>query len=251
MSTASAVWAVDLGGDVGAWFTGADLDDVGSVQHANLAHHRPHSPERLARARDAVARSTGTDAAQWHLMRQVHGAAVGVVDESTPLGAELREVDVLVTSEAGRPLVVLAADCIPILAAGVVSVGAAHAGWRGLAADVPGALVAALCEQGEQVEQVRVALGPSIGSCCYEVGPEVVERIASIDEQAVTTTRQGTPSVDLRAAAITRFRALGVADVVDAMAVCTACDPGWFSHRRDVAAGRQAGIVVRRGEVPR
>jgi len=248
MPAASVVRAVDLGGDVGAWFTGAVIE---GVDDANLAHHRPHSPERLARARDVVARSTRTDASQWHMMRQAHGAAVGVLDESTPIGAELRGVDVMVTRATGRPLVVLAADCIPILAAGSESIGAAHAGWRGLAADVPGALISALCDLGAQVDEVRVALGPAIGPCCYEVGPEVVERIASIDTQAVTTTRQGKPSVDLRAATTTRFRALGVTDVIDAPAACTACDPSWFSHRRDPAAGRHAGIVVRRAEVRR
>jgi YfiH family protein len=243
MPMASDVRAVDLGRDVGAWFTGAVLD---GVDDANLAHHRPHSPDGLMRARDAVAHRTGTDAAQWHLMRQAHAASVAVIDERTPVGAELRGVDVLVTREPGRPLVTLAADCIPILAAGVGAVGAAHAGWRGLAADVPDALVTALRDLGERVEDVRVALGPAIGPCCYEVGTEVVDGITRIDERAVASTRAGTVSVDLRAAATTRFRALGVADVVDATPGCTACDPRWFSHRRDPSSGRQAGLIVRR-----
>jgi polyphenol oxidase len=180
-------------------------------------------------------------------MRQVHGASVGIVDERTPIGAEIRDVDVLVTSETGRPLVVLAADCVPILAAGATVVAAAHAGWRGLVADVPRALVAALRDMGEQAGRVRVALGPSIGPCCYEVGPEVIGAVAAIDEGAVTTTRSGSPSVDLRTAVRTMLGALGVTDVVDAAPGCTACDPEWFSHRRDPAAGRQAGLVVRRG----
>jgi YfiH family protein len=243
MTTASDVRAVDLGQGVQAWFTGSRID---GLDDANLAHHRPHSPERLGRAREMVARITGTDASAWHLMRQIHGAAVGVVDGSTPVGAELRDVDLLVTREVDRPLVVLAADCVPILAAGDAAIAAAHAGWRGLAADVPGALVTALSELGERVGDLRVALGPAIGPCCYEVGPEVVEVIANIDVRAVSTTRRGAPSVDLRAAVVARLRTLGVTGVLDATPGCTACDSGWFSHRRDPSSGRQAGIIVRR-----
>jgi YfiH family protein len=267
MTSPSDVDAVELGVGVGAWFTGdrfADLDD------ANLAHHRPHVPERLAQARDAVGRATATDPSGWHLMRQVHAARVATVGADVPLGAELRDVDVLVTGLAGRVLVVLAADCIPILAAGAVAIGAAHAGWRGLQADVPGALVAGLRDLGERPEDLRMVLGPTIGPCCYEVGPEVVEVIAAIDPRAVMTTRIGTPSVDLRAAARTRLLELGVGEVVlhpfgpgGAIARrgvatvtssargttgCTACEDGWFSHRRDPAAGRHAGIIVRREE---
>jgi len=255
------VRSVGLGLGVGAWFTGAVLD---GADDANLAHHRPHVPDRLAQARDIVGLRTGTDPSGWQFMRQVHGSNVGIVDERTPVGSELRAVDVLVTRLPDRPLVVLSADCIPILAAGTVAIGAAHAGWRGLREDVPGALIGALAGLGERPEDVRIAFGPAIGPCCYEVGPEVIAAIAAIDPGAVTTTRSGSPSVDLRAAARTRLRELGVIDVQDAathgddpgavdrsatlVPVCTACDAGWFSHRRDHTAGRQAGIVVRRVE---
>jgi YfiH family protein len=243
MTSASGLQAVDLGREVGAWFTGSALE---GVVDANLAHHRPHVPDHLAQAREAVARLTGTEAADWHLMRQVHGASVAVVDDRTPVGAELRDVDVMVTRHAARPLVVLAADCIPMLAAGSDAIGVAHAGWRGLQADVPGALVTALQELGERPEDIRVAFGPSIGPCCYEVGPEVVEVVAAIDDGAVSTTRSGTPSVDLRAAARNRLLRLGVGKVIDAAPGCTACDAAWFSHRRDPTAGRHAGLIVRR-----
>ena len=251
MSSGGGVQSVDLAPGVRASFTGARID---RVDDANLAHHRPHVPERLASAREVVGSLTATDPVTWHFMRQVHGASVAVVDGRTPIGAELRDVDVIVTSLSDRPLVVLAADCIPILAAGSIAIGAAHAGWRGLRADVPAALVGALDALGDRPGQLRVALGPAIGPCCYEVGPEVVAAIASIDTGAVTESRRGTPSVDLRAAARTRLFELGVTDVIDvadgsAGSGCTSCGEGWFSHRRDPAAGRQAGIVVRRQEV--
>jgi polyphenol oxidase len=241
---------VDLGPGVGAWFTGRD---VAEIVDANLAHHVPHRLERLRAARDAVGIATGTDPASWHLMRQVHGADVAVIAEDTVAGAESRDVDVLVTDVPGRPLVVLAADCLPMIAVGRAAVGVAHAGWRGLVADVPGALVAALTQLGESTADLRVAIGPAIGPCCYEVGPEVVEALAGEAGGGAVpaATTWGSPSVDLRAVAHARLRALGVTAVFDAggtvpgEAVCTACTPGWWSHRIDPEAGRHAGLVVR------
>jgi YfiH family protein len=238
--------SVPFAGGAEGWFSGRRS---GGFVDANLAHHVPHAPDRLAAARDRVAELTGTEAATWHLMRQVHGARVAVVDEVVPVGAELRDVDVLVTDLAERPLVVLSADCVPILAAGRRAVGAAHAGWRGVVAGAPDALVTALVDLGERPEDVHVALGPAIGPCCYAVGPEVVAAVAAVCGDAVTSTSAGQPSVDLHRAVRSRLEARGVATVVDVAgdrAACTACDDAWFSHRRDPSGGRQAGIVVRR-----
>jgi YfiH family protein len=240
---------VPLAEGVGAWFTGRR---IAGLEDANLAHHVPHIPERLASAREHVAQVTGTDVTGWHLMRQVHGADAVVVDHDVPRGAELRDVDILVTQEPDRALVVLAADCLPILVAGRRTVGAAHAGWRGIVAGVPDVLVATLVAVGEHVADLRLAIGPSIGPCCYAVGPDVVGPISEIAEGAVMRTREGRPSVDLRLAVRDRLAALGVTEVVDvggedgAAPACTSCDERWFSHRRDPRSGRQAGIVVRR-----
>lgn len=237
---------------VEAWFTGSD---VAGVQDANLAHHRPHAPERLAAARDVVGAVTRTDPATWHLMRQTHGAEVATITADVAPGAESRHVDIIVTVLPDRPLVVLTADCLPILAAGRYAVAAAHAGWRGIVADVPGALVAALTSLGEDIADLRVVIGPAIGPCCYEVGEAVTDAVGRIAPQARSTTRAGTSSIDLRTAARMRLAALGVVAVEDAgatggpVSACTSCGSGWFSHRRDPTSGRQAGIIVRRVDV--
>ena len=241
--------AVDLDGGAQGWFTGASFDGLAD---ANLSHHRAHRPERLAAARDHVGAVTGTDPARWHMMRQVHGARVAVIDSDVPAGAESRDVDVLVTDLPDRPLVVLTADCLPVLAAGRAAVGVAHAGWRGVVARVPTTLVRALASLGASAPDLRVVIGPGIGPCCYEVGPEVLEAVAHLPGVVETRTRWGTPSLDLRRIARAMLHEDGVLDVRDAGGgngdgpACTACDERWFSHRRDPAAGRQAGIVVRR-----
>lgn len=244
--------ALELGQGVEVFFTGAVLD---GVEYANLAHHVPHVPERLAAARERVAELSGTDAGAWHLMRQVHGSHVGVVDERLARGAELRDVDVMVTTLLDRPLVVLAADCLPIVAAGRGAVAVAHAGWRGIVAGVSDALVDALLMSGERAEDISVAIGPAIGPCCYEVGEDVRDAVKALAPSAAARTSKGRVSLDLRAAVRSRLLGRGVTEVCDVVesgdagSGCTACDPRWFSHRRDPRSGRHAGIVVRRGAV--
>lgn len=244
-----AFFHVEVAEDVPAWFTGANL---AGVPDANLAHHVPHRTNALAAARRHVAERTATEVASWHFMRQVHGANVAVIDASTPAGAELRDVDILVTTLVDRPLVTLSADCLPILAAGERAVAAAHAGWRGIVAGVPDALVDALVGTGEHEQDLRILIGPAIGPCCYAVGPEVCSAITAQCPDAASTTRDGEASVDLRLAVQHRLEERGVLTVLHvggravAAPACTACDPRYFSHRRDPRAGRQAGIIVRR-----
>lgn len=177
-------------------------------------------------------------------MRQVHGAEVATIGPDTPPGAELRDVDVLVTATPGRTLVVLTADCLPILIAGAASVAAVHAGWRGLVADAPGRAIAALVALGEDPARLRVVVGPAIGACCYEVGTDVAARIADVAPEAVVGVPDGSrPHVDLAAVLRRRLAAAGAPDPEE-LGPCTRCGPGsWFSHRRDPDAGRQAGLI--------
>jgi polyphenol oxidase len=234
---------------VDAWFTGRDPDraDPPVGRAGNLSHRRPHRPGDLARDRAAMATAMGIDAGRLHLMRQCHGAGVGVVDASTPPGAELDEVDALVTTELDRPLGVAVADCVPVLLAGGRTVAAAHAGRLGVATDVLGATVAAMRELGDAPEHLRVVVGPAIGGCCYEVPDAMRDELAADHPSAAATTTWGTPSLDLPAAVVARLAALGVAHV-EQVRSCTRCDPEqrWFSHRADPDTGRQLGVVVRR-----
>ena len=243
MSTPSPV---ELATDTPAWFTGRDPDAVAPVGgEGNLAHRRPHRPTDLARARRSVAAATGTDATRWHLLQQVHGAQVAVVDEHVPLGKELRGVDAAVTACEERPLVVQVADCVPVLLSCRGAVGVAHAGRAGVLAGVLPAAVAALRScAGEQ--DVRAAVGPAIGACCYEVPAAMRDTAAQRLPVLAATTTWGTPSLDLPAGARAQLEAEGV-EVVPTPAPCTRCTGTLFSHRRDPSSGRQIGLIVRRG----
>lgn len=249
---APLVVPVDLGAGVRAAVTGRDLDapapPVGAA--GNLSHRRPHRPDDLARARAAVGAATGTEPGAWHLLRQVHGAEVATVDAATPPGAELRDVDAVVTTVPGRVLAVQTADCVPVLLAGPTAVAVAHAGRAGVELGVVPAVVDALSGLGAPPAALRVVLGPAIGGCCYEVPAVLQQQVAGRVERVQATTTWGTPSLDLPGAVEAQLAAAGVGEV-SRIGGCTRCDPEgrWFSHRADPTTGRQLGLVVRDGEV--
>ena len=112
-----------------------------------------------------------------HELRQVHGRRAVLVTADQPDSPQVREGDALVTAEPGELLVVRTADCLAVLFGEPVAVGAVHAGWRGL---VAGVLDSALDELARLAPTARLhaALGPAIGPCCFEIGPEAAEPLA-------------------------------------------------------------------------
>ncbi len=227
-----------------AWSTGRDrvAPAVPIGGQGNLAHRRPHRPGDLAEARREVAAATGTDATAWHLLHQVHGRRVGVVDRAVPPGRELRGVDAAVTALPGRVLAVQSADCVPVLLAAPGAVGVAHAGRAGVLEGVIPAAVDALRElSGEG--PLHAVLGPAIGGCCYEVPAELREEAEARQPGIGALTTWGTPSLDLPRAVREQLGAAGV-QVLGGPAPCTYGDQDLFSHRRDPASGRQLGLVM-------
>lgn len=217
---------------------------------SNLSHRRPHRPVDLVRARRAVGAATATDPESWHLMHQVHGSRVGAVEAATPIGAEMRQVDALVTTEPDRVLAVTVADCVPLLLAGRRVVAAVHAGRAGLVAGVVTATLDAVRAHGETVEDLRAVLGPAIGGCCYEVPAAMHEEVAAQIGATEARTTWGTPALDLPAGVVAQLTGAGVSQI-SCVGGCTRCQPGWLSHRADPTTGRMLGLVVRRGRSSR
>lgn len=127
-----------------------------------------------------VAQAVGADHAV--TAQQVHGREVVVIRRESPPPIERPTCDVLVSNNPDIALAVRAADCVPLLLAdqGSRAVAAVHAGWRGMAAGAIGAAIDALIvEFGSRPSDIHVAIGPSIGACCYEVGSELVDAFAA------------------------------------------------------------------------
>jgi polyphenol oxidase len=190
--------------------------------------------------RRLVAEHAGYDPARLQVTRHVHGTNVWRVGEPLAEGAEF---DGLVCDQLGAVLGAFAADCIPLLFAEPEArvCGAAHAGWRGTVAGVARNVVARMREMGAQPERIRVALGPSIGPCCFEVGPEVVAafRAALGDVPAMVVAGPRKDHIDLRVATRVVLERAGLrSEHIDDRPPCTRCEPErFFSYRRDGEAG--------------
>ncbi len=210
----------------------------------NLGPDRDDPDDAVRENRARVCAALGLDPDRVCMGRQVHGAGVREVAGGGGgfLGSlrDWPEGDGMVTGDPGAALVVLGADCLPVLLwrRDRPRVGAAHAGWRGLVAGVLEETVAALGEPAE----VGAAIGPGIGPCCYPVSAEVRGRFAERFGEGVVRGE----AVDLAGAARRALAAAGVRDdAIAAVGACTSCEGGrFYSYRRDGAAtGRQAGIV--------
>lgn len=176
-------------------------------------------------------------------LRQIHGTDVAMLG---PLpSVDEPQADAAVSHIPGTVLSVLTADCLPVLFCtdDGSEIGAAHAGWRGLAA---GVLEATLAQMETPAARVLAWLGPCIGVASYEVGEEVRDAFVARDAGAAAgfaPTRPGHWNCDLAALARRRLRSVGV-DRIHGGGFDTRLDPRLYSYRRDGAgSGRFASLV--------
>ena len=233
---------------------------TGAYASLNLGRRWGDDPANVDENRRRLAAHAGYDPAGLVATRHVHGTSVYTVGQ--PL-AQDAEFDGLVADRPGAVLGAFAADCVPILFADPEArvVGAAHAGWRGTIGskpperetETPGRSVAAnvidkMVALGARPERVRVALGPSIGPCCFEVGPEVVAefRAALGDVPGLVVAGPRKDHLDLRVALRAVLERAGVRPAsIDASPPCTRCEAArFFSYRRDGKGGVHMGFIA-------
>jgi len=216
-------------------------------------------PAHVAENRRRLLRALGV-AGPLYVARQVHGAAVVRVRAGVdPAAIAPVEADALITGDAGVAVGVFVADCVPALLVDprTGAVAAAHAGWRGTVAGVlPAAVRALAAEFGARPDNLRVALGPAIGACCFEVGAEVARAFeaalggAAAADVVIPSPRgaAGKWHVDLKAANRLLLERAGVpTEAIDVGTDCTHHDRArFFSYRRDGETGQLMGIVARR-----
>ncbi len=159
---------------------------------------------------------------------QVHGAHVV---HATGPGSQ-GEADAIVVTEPGLAVAIATADCVPVIVESDGAVAVIHAGWRGAAAGVVPAALAALDAAGHRPR--RAAIGPAICGACYEVGDEVSSRFP----EHTATTSQGTTGVDLRSVVESQLEGLDVWSSAD----CTFSDDRYNSYRRDGTPQRQVAV---------
>jgi YfiH family protein len=179
-------------------------------------------------------------AGRLQLLKQVHGCRVrGAPWEGRP------EADAAVADEPGVILGIETADCQPVLLVDPVArrVAAAHAGWRGTVAGVSREAVLALVARGSTPRDIVAALGPSIGACCYEVGPELQDAFGTDGAAFFRPGPRGKPHLDVRAANVRQLEEAGIAPgQIHHVADCTMCRADLYhSYRRE---GKGAGRMI-------
>lgn len=211
--------------------------------------------------RTELAQAVGFDVTRLVTAHQVHSAHAAVVTEADAgCGAldrksRLSDTDALVTAERGICLMVLSADCTPILLYDPVRqvIAAVHAGWRGTAARIAIETVKVMRDHfGSCPENIIAGIGPSIGPCCFEVGEEVGEVFRELFQDSgkiVLPGRSGKYMVNLWEANRQELLEAGLeAGHIEVAEYCTVCHPDrFFSYRKDGGqTGRfGAGIVLR------
>jgi YfiH family protein len=209
----------------------------GPFESLNLGILTEDRREDVIENRGRLAEAVGFDAKRVSMGRQVHGADLDWAGPEIP-GAYAAPgpkppaaADGQLTDEARRPLLVLVADCLPIALLGGRGLGMLHCGWRGLAA---GIVERAVGEIGGRA----AAIGPGIGPCCFEVGPEVEAAFSELGPGLMSGRNLDLPE------AARRLLARSGVETVESAGICTFCDERFFSHRRDQGTtGRQAGIA--------
>jgi len=180
-------------------------------------------------------------------LRQVHGTVVHRAG-AAPTSDE-PQADAAVTDQRGVVLVVLTADCLPVLFADAQgrAVGVAHAGWRGLAAGVLEATVQALREYLQDDASIHAWLGPAIGPSVFEVGDEVRQAFCERDAASAAAFAQGARPgkwlADLYQLARLRLARAGVTQVSGGGHCTVGEAERFYSYRRDGGSGRMASLI--------
>ncbi|RME83343.1 MAG: peptidoglycan editing factor PgeF [Caldilineae bacterium] len=248
------------------YYTFSSLDAYPRLRHAVLTRQGGVSPApwnslnlgwSVGDERDNVetnyrrwTRALDIDRAALTTTWQVHGNKI-VLADAQHMGGVLAKADGLITRTAGIPLVQRYADCTPILAYDPEhhACGIAHAGWQGTVARCAEALVRAMVDAfASEPARLVTAVGPAIGPCCYEVGPEVIAAIGGSQSDPQTLLRPSRPGhayLDLWQANTRQLREAGVRKV-EVAGVCTACHrQTFFSHRGDHGkSGRFAAFIM-------
>nr|CDQ37507.1 Laccase domain protein YfiH [Virgibacillus halodenitrificans] len=231
---------------VGAFVTTRESGpSQGAFASFNTAYHVGDDPASVDRCRRLLSAELD-DARPLLWLNQVHGAAVQQ-DYRAAFAEQPPQADASVAFDTGYACAVLTADCLPVFFCDRqgTRVGVAHAGWRSLAGGVLEASVAAL---GQPPDELMAWLGPAISKAQFEVGPEVFETFVAVQPEAESAFepspyRLGHYMADIYRLARLRLERLGIGHIGGGH-FCTACEPRFYSHRRDDGhTGRMASVI--------
>ena len=230
----------------------------------NLAFHVEDDPKKVHKNRQLLASTLDISLNNFTFAKQIHDSSVKIITEELRGSGGLEQqtaieaTDALVSNLSNICLIVLVADCVPILFFDPKKnvIGAAHAGWRGTVLGVVQNTVKTFLERfGSSPRDIIVGIGPSIGPCCYEVGSEVITHVEDtfhskkgyIDEKPL---EDGKGYLNLWETNKTLLVEMDIPENnIESAGICTHCNHNsFFSHRyQKSGTGRfGAGIMIKR-----
>lgn len=223
---------------VKAVFTHRESEDDTDFSLDDETYRTPHI-QALCKQSEFV---TPHQVIQVHAAETAHCSGLGKLHQ--------QEADILLATEQGIALAIRTADCLPILLAdkqaGVIA--AVHAGWKGTVAKAAVEAVQAMCAHGAHAEHIVASLGPCIGLCCFEVKPDIAQKLTNSCQEKVSVYRGGSCFIDLpQVNQYQLCRAGLLTENIEVSAHCTAChvNPSYYSYRRDEGeTGRQLSMVM-------
>jgi YfiH family protein len=224
----------------------------------NLGLHTADNPEHVKMNRDILAEFTGIAKDKFLFASQVHSGDVKVIDQKAIGSGVLSQsprTDATITALTGICLMVMVADCVPVILFDPVKKVSAviHAGWRGTVKYITSNTIHAMVEYfGSDPVDILAGIGPSIGPCCYEVGAEVKnfieQNFGTSEGYLVNQTHSSKPYFDLWYANSKQLIDNGVKPLnIESSGLCTKCNQEmFFSSRASVGiTGRfGAGIYI-------
>jgi polyphenol oxidase len=224
------------------FFTRQGGVSTGPYATLNCSLSSGDAPASVLENRARAAHTVGAAPAALVGVTQVHGATAVPVSECWAPGSGPR-ADAMVTDRPGLALGIITGDCAPVLLADAQAgvIGAAHAGWRGAAAGVIEATIAAMADLGALPARIVAAIGPCIAQASYEVGTDLRDTVLAASPGAASHfapgRRDGRWQFDLRGYCAARLTAAGVR-CLDMMGADTVTEEDrFFSHRRRTLTG--------------
>ncbi|TWP35181.1 peptidoglycan editing factor PgeF [Leekyejoonella antrihumi] len=213
----------------------------GAMTSLNLGGNVGDDPVLVEENRGRLATAIGVPRERLVLMNQVHGRDVQIVTSAMP---DPGACDGTVTTSVDLALVVLVADCTPVLLADVDAgvVAAVHAGRPGMTGRIVNVAIDRMRQLGGR--RLVAAVGPSVCGRCYEVPAQMRDAAQQVSPSARAVSWTGTPAIDVAAGVVQQLHERGVE--VTWVPGCTRESHDLFSYREDQQAGRQAGVIVLR-----
>ncbi len=216
----------------------------------NLAFHVGDKADDVIKNHQRLAQQIGYDYHSLIHMRQIHSDKIIVVDPDIHNFENPPECDALITDQPNIPLMVMTADCTPVLLFDSVQnvIAVAHAGRAGAVKGIIPKTIEKICNDfGSKIENINVVLGPSIHGCCYEVGEKIANEVIGDGYGFAVINKEGNYYLEVNAIIHRQLDESGIKkENIEDLNICNACENrDFFSYRADKQkTGRIAGVLM-------